>query len=249
MELGFIVLIAVLFFLLATLYSSVGHAGASGYLAAMVLVGVPVDIMRPVALTLNVVVASLTTTRFYRAGLLSWSDIWPFLVCSVPLAFVGGSIRLASEIYRPLLGVLLLVSAGYLIWRSVVDPNQFAQGESEPQKIPELGVGGAVGFLSGLTGIGGGVLLSPIVLVMRWVGVRRASAMATAFILANSTAGLAGNIVSLDRLPAAIPVWAVAVLIGGYFGSELGIRKLPPTYLVWLLAVVLFLAGIKFLCT
>jgi uncharacterized membrane protein YfcA len=242
-------LVAALFFALAILYSSVGHAGASGYLAVMALVGVPAELMKPVALSLNVLVASLTTFRFHKAGYLSWSDIWPLVLVSVPFAFFGGSISLPSEVYRPILGTLLLVSAAYLAWSTVVDPEVFSPDRPRVPRRPAMAVGGAIGMLSGLTGIGGGVLLSPTMLILNWASVRRTSAIAACFILFNSTAGLAGNVISLSQLPVVIPVWARAALLGGYIGSRMGSKLLAPKILVQLLSLALVVAGVKFILT
>jgi hypothetical protein len=249
LDVRLILLVAIFFFALAALYSSVGHGGASGYLAVMALFEVPMELMRPVALSLNILVASLTMCRFYKSGYLSWSDIWPLVLLSIPCAFVGGSISLSTDIYRPILGVLLLASAVYLFWDSIVDAERFSNGKPEVPRFSALGVGGTIGMLSGLTGIGGGVILSPTLLLLRWTNVRRTSAIAASFILVNSTAGLAGNVVSLQHLPIVIPVWAAAVLLGGYIGSKMGSQLLAPKILVRLLTLALVVAGLKFLLT
>jgi uncharacterized membrane protein YfcA len=249
LDVRLVLLIAVFFFALAALYSSVGHGGASGYLAVMALFDVPMELMRPVALTLNIFVASLTMCRFYKSGYLSWSDIWPLVLLSIPCAFVGGSITLPTDIYRPILGALLLTSAVYLFWDSIVDTERFSNDKPEIPRLSALGVGGTIGMLSGLTGIGGGVILSPTLLILRWTNVRRTSAIAASFILVNSTAGLAGNVVSLQHLPIVIPVWVAAALVGGYIGSKMGSQLLAPKILVRLLALALVVAGLKFLLT
>ena len=236
---GLIFLVTALFFALAVLYSSVGHAGASGYLAVMALFGVPPEMMRPVALTLNILVASLTTFRFTKAGYLSWPELWPLVLFSIPAAFAGGSLALPGEVYRPVLGVLLLISAGYLIWGTVVDPESFANDRPRIPRVGSMGMGG----------IGGGVLLSPALLILRWTSIRRTSAIAGAFILFNSTAGLAGNLISFQTLPAVIPLWAGAVIAGGYLGSRLGAQWLMPKTLIRLLSAALLVSGLKFLFT
>ena len=145
---------------------------------------------------------------------------------SIPCAFVGGSITLPTDIYRPILGALLLTSAVYLFWDSIVDTERFSNDKPEIPRFSALGVGGTIGMLSGLTGIGGGVILSPTLLILRWTNVRRTSAIAASFILVNSTAGLAGNVVSLQHLPIVIPVWAAAALVGGYIGTKMGSQLL-----------------------
>ena len=213
----------------------------------MALFGLPPEVMRPVALTLNVLVAGLTTYRFYKAGHLKLFEAWPLLLLSAPLAFVGGTMVLPQEIYRPLLGGLLILSAGYLIWRSLTEPNRFSETETILPKSPALATGGIVGFLSGLTGIGGGVLLSPVLLQFGWAGIRKASALSAVFILFNSAAGLAGNLVSLNSLPNVVPIWAVAAVLGGLIGSKGGVNKIPSEHLIKILSVVLLAAGFKFI--
>ena len=248
-NMGLIPLIALIFFALALLYSSVGHAGASGYLAVMALFGVPAELMRPVALSLNILVASLTVFRFHKSGHLSWSDIWPMVVLSIPLAFLGGSLSLPADIYRPMLGALLLASAIYLIWSSSETLERIRQEKPQIPRAGAMGLGGGIGLLSGLTGIGGGVFLSPSLLILRWSGVRRTSAIAACFILFNSTAGLAGNTLSFHYLPVVIPLWAGAALAGGFIGSKMGADILATKNLIRLLSLVLVAAGIKFLVT
>jgi hypothetical protein len=212
----------------------------------MALFGLPPEVMRPVALALNVLVAGLTTYRFYKAGHLKFSEAWPLLLMSAPLAFVGGTMVLPQEIYRLLLGGLLILSAGYLIWRSLAEPDRFSENDKILPKVPALGTGGTVGFLSGLTGIGGGVLLSPVLLQFGWAGIRKASALSAVFILFNSAAGLAGNLVSLNSLPTVVPIWAVAAMLGGLIGSRGGALAIPSVYLIRILSVVLLAAGLKF---
>lgn len=246
---GVVWLIGALFFVLAMLYSSVGHAGASGYLAVMALFEVPANLMRPVALSLNILVASIAVYRFHKAGYLKAEDIWPLVLLSVPCAFIGGSLTLPTDVYRPVLGALLLVSAAYLLWSTFTDPETFAKDKARLPRAPALGLGGGIGLLSGLTGIGGGVLLSPTVLILRWTNIRRTSAIAASFILFNSTAGLAGNVISSGPFPAVIPVWAAAAILGGLIGSKLGSQILAPRVLVWLLSLALMVAGLKFLFT
>lgn len=235
------VLLALLIAVGAALYSSVGHAGASAYIALMALFGVPAATMRPTALTLNVIVASLASARYLRAGLFRWRVLWPFLVTAVPMAFVGGAIILPSDIYRPLVGIVLWLSALRLLW-----PVQL-RAETEhrdPPIVLGLLAGAVIGLLSGLTGTGGGIFLSPILLFMRWSPVKPASGVAAVFILANSIAGLAGNLSAVQNLPAQLPLYAGAALAGGILGTTLGIR-LNAAILTRALGVVLVIAGAK----
>jgi uncharacterized protein len=222
----------------------VGHAGASGYLAAMALFGVAPEIMKPTALTLNLLVASIGSFKFNRAGHFSWPIFWPFAVTSVPFAFVGGSIALPVTVYRPLLGAVLLYSAARFVigLRGTDETRPFPRGAA-------LVLGAGIGLLSGLTGVGGGIFLSPILLLMRWAPIRVTAAVSAHFILVNSAAGLAGHLSSVARVHPMILVWALIAGVGGWIGSELGSRRLPPAILRGLLAVVLLIAGLKLIFT
>src|SRR3712207_1382952 len=164
-----VVLLTVLIFAAAILYSSVGHAGASGYLAAMALVGLAPEVMKPTALALNILVATIAPVRFYRAGYFYWSALWPFAIGSVPLAFVGGAITLPGYVYKPAVGIVLLYAAYRLVRSTMKEPRQAAvKGISIPT-APAVASGGVIGLLSGLTGTGGGIFLSPLLLI-HWVG-------------------------------------------------------------------------------
>jgi len=237
-------LLAALFFVAALLYASVGHAGASAYLAAMALLGVSPEIARPTALTLNILVASFVTLRFWRAGLVHPRTLLPFVVASIPLAFVGGAIHVPANVYKPLLGAVLLVAAAGFARtaRRVADDDA---PPPQPPIVPALLVGGVIGLLSGLTGTGGGIFLSPLLLVAGWATTRQASGIASGFILLNSIAGLAGNVSAVGGVPSDLPLWGVAVLVGAVIGAEIGSRRASPPQLRLALAVVLALAGLK----
>ena len=227
----------------ALLYSSVGHAGASSYIALMALAGMAPEEMRPTALVLNILVASFASVRYLRAGQFRWRTLWPFLLGAVPFAFVGGGITLPTTIYKPLVGLVLLASAVRLLWpKPLAEPAQI----HDPAVAPGIASGAGIGLLAGLTGTGGGIFLSPLLLFARWSDARRASGIAIVFILANSLAGLAGNYASLGRLPDALPLYAGAVLLGAIIGTRIGIR-VAPRVLLRLLAVVLLIAGAKLL--
>lgn len=239
-----IFLLTFLIFIAALLYSSVGHGGASGYLAAMALFGVAPDVMKPTALVLNLIVASIGTFRFYRAGYFSWQLFWPFAVCSIPCAFLGGAVKLPVDYYKVLIGLVLLFAA----WRLALKPTASATTSTRPIALPlAFALGAGLGLLSGLTGVGGGIFLSPLLLLMNWAGVRQTAAISAAFILVNSAAGLLGHLSSVKALPGDIAWWAPAALLGGLAGSELGSRRLPPIAIRRLLAAVLLVAGIKML--
>lgn len=236
-----------LIFLAALLYATVGHGGASGYLAAMALFNVPPEVMKPTALTLNLFVAGVGTYRYARAGHFAWNIFWPFAVVSIPFAFLGGTWKLPAQAYKLILGLVLLFAA----WRLAIKQSAHAPAVQRPIILPAaLGLGSAIGLLSGLTGVGGGIFLSPLLLLLGWAEVRKTAAVSSAFILVNSAAGLLGQILrshGLRSLPHQILWWAPAALIGGLIGSELGSRRLTPLTMRRLLAAVLVVAGLKML--
>jgi uncharacterized membrane protein YfcA len=237
--------LALLIFVAALLYSSVGQGGASGYLAAMALAGVAPAPMKPTALVLNLIVASITTWQFVRAGHLRWRLLALFAATSVPCAGLGGGVQLAPAIYRPLIGVVLVLGAARLVWT--------VRG-SEPVVRPvapavALPVGAGIGLLSGLTGVGGGIFLSPVLLLGRWADTRSTAAISAAFILLNSAAGLLGAWRGGVQLEPRIGLWAVTALAGGVLGSWWGSRKAAPPALRGVLATVLVLAGLKLALT
>lgn len=229
--------------LAALLYSSVGHAGASGYLAAMTLCGTASAALKPTALVLNLLVASLGSYRFLKAGHFRWRLLWPFALTSVPGAFIGGAMKLSDPVYRRLLGAALVLAALRLAL-----PSEETVAEPSPPPVPAaLAWGALMGFGSGLIGVGGGIFLSPLLLLAGWAGMRQTAAVSVVFILINSAAGLAGHLASLQSLPKEAGAWAAAAFVGGMVGSELGSRRLPPDWLKRLLAVVLAVAASKLL--
>ena len=223
----------------AVLYSSVGHAGASGYLAAMAFFGVAPEEMRPAALSLNILVATIATVRFCRAGCFSWSIFWPFALASVPFALAGGYLTLPGTVFKPLVGCVLLVAAYRLIRKPIADATKH---------IPvwlALVCGAGIGLLSGLTGTGGGIFLSPLLLFMGWAETKQSSGLSAAFVLANSVAGISGVLLRSPYIPSELPYWAIAAVVGGLIGSELGSRHFGNTILRRLLAIVLVIAAGK----
>ncbi len=235
-------LIAVLIFVVALLYSTVGHAGASGYLAVMALFGMAPLVMKPTALVLNILVALIGTIRFYRAGFFSWRTFWPFAVASIPASYIGGSLTLPDFFYKIIVGVVLLYSAARLFFSA-------ATADTKKTKLAPVWIalllGAAIGLLSGLTGVGGGIFLSPVLLLMHWAKAKETSAVAVTFILVNSIAGLLGHVSAISYLPNNITFWAPAALVGGWIGTELGTRVLPVVGVRRWLSVVLLLAGLK----
>jgi uncharacterized membrane protein YfcA len=235
-------LLAGLIFLAAVLYASVGHAGASGYLAAMALFGVAPAVMKPAALALNILVATIATIKFYRVKAFTWSTFWPLAATSIPCAFLGGVITLPGALYKPLVGVVLV----YAAWRAFRSAKDAAPGPCVPPSRPVLlGIGAGLGLLSGLTGVGGGIFLSPLLLLNRWAETRTVSGISAAFILVNSIAGFAGVVTKTGVVPTPLPLWALAAVLGGFIGAELGSRRFGNPTIRRVLAVVLLIAGVK----
>ncbi|HEX8679582.1 MAG TPA: sulfite exporter TauE/SafE family protein [Chthoniobacterales bacterium] len=224
----------------AFLYSSVGHAGASGYIAIMTLCGLAPTFIRPTALVLNIFVACVGTIQFWRAGHFSWRFFWPFALLAVPFAFVGGYLNVGSAVLRPLLGAVLLFSAVRLFFRHGDPPET-----SEPRTPVAVAVGAGIGFLSGLTGTGGGIFLTPLLLFCRWTYTRRAAATSVVFILVNSTSGLIGFVSSGRPIPGAAWWLAIAAVVAGTAGSYLGSRRFAVRTISVLLATVLVIAAYK----
>jgi len=235
-------ILAGLFFAAAVLYSSVGHAGASAYLAAMALVGVAATTMRPTALVLNLFVASIVVVRFARAGHLPWRSLLPLAAGSVPMAYLGGSIQLPGDVYRPLVAIALLAGA----WRLATAPAATDDGDrSGVPLVAGVVTGAAIGLLAGLTGTGGGIFLTPLLVLAAWTGTRDAAGLSGAFILVNSIAGLTGLLAGGVTLPPATPLWVASVVTGGLIGSWVGAERFSILNLRRVLAAVLVLAAAK----
>jgi uncharacterized membrane protein YfcA len=232
--------LAAALFTVALLYSSVGHAGASGYIAVLTLFGLGVEEVRPAALALNILVAAIGFIQWWRGGHFSWSLFWPFALLSVPAAFFGGWLHVPADYLRILIGVVLWFSAWRLLYRKE-DPSDVAR----PARTTAVASGAGIGFLSGLTGTGGGIFLTPLMLFCRWAKVKEAAAASSLFILVNSSSGLAGYLKSGRDLPDLAWPLAVVVAVGGFLGSRLGSHHLPVRGIAVLLAVVLAIAGTK----
>lgn len=259
-----VLLLSLLILLAAALYSSVGHGGASGYLAAMALFGLAPAVMRPTALCLNLLVSSLGALRFWRAGHFRWRTFWPFAATSIPAAYAGGAITLPTTIYKQLVGAALIFAAARLFLharkltgaddatargvgptgRTKPAADGDAGGRDAPL-LPAMLLGVVIGLLSGLTGVGGGIFLSPLLLLAGWAGARQTAAVSAAFIFVNSAAGLLGSAAGGKSVSAALPYFALAALAGGIVGTEFGSRRLPPLWVRRLLAAVLVVAGLK----
>jgi uncharacterized membrane protein YfcA len=240
-------ILAALIFAAAVLYTSVGHAGASGYIAAMALMGLAPAVMKPTALTLNILVATFASLRWTRNGKdLAWKALLPLVIASIPAAFIGGAIQLSSTQYRILVGVILLIAGIKFLWKPKTETASVAM----PTDVPWLGglaTGAAVGLLSGLTGTGGGIFLTPMLLLFGWAAARQASGLTAPFILVNSIAGLAGNYASIQSLPVELPYFVAAALLGALVGTQIGTRWASSDMLQRLLGIVLLIAAGKFL--
>lgn len=235
-----LILLTLGIFAVALLYSSVGHAGASGYIAVMSLLGIAPAAIKPTALTLNILVASIGAWQFWRAGHFSWKLFWPFALLSAPLAFLGGYLNLPAHLFKVLVGLILLYSAAHLLVRPPAE-----RDPGTPPHGAALTAGGSIGLLSGLTGTGGGIFLTPLLLFMHWARAKQAAAVSALFILLNSTAGLIGNVTSTKAFPAFALVLVAGAATGGAIGSYFGSRRFDPVVIKRFLAVVLLVAGAK----
>ncbi len=244
MDAAQLVLLFVAVGLIAFLYSTVGHAGASGYIAAMTLWGIAPTVIRPTALVLNILVAAIGAFQFWRAGHFAWKLFWQFALLSIPAAYFGGYLQPSASVLRILIGLVLLFSAVRLIFRRG-DPAEIVT----PSQPMAISVGAALGFLSGLTGTGGGIFLTPLLLFCRWAHIRQAAAVSALFILVNSIAGLVGYFTAVHSIPSLGLVLGTAAIIGGVLGSRLGSRHFPARTILLFLAVVLTIAGIKLIFT
>ena len=240
-----IVLLCAAITLVAFLYSSVGHAGASGYIAVMTLFGLAPAVIKPSALILNILVASLASWQFWRAGHFSWPIFWPFATLSIPFAFLGGYINLPTHIFKMLIGLVLLYSAARFLFERKSDDKDVVN----PSKPVAITTGAGVGMLSGLTGTGGGIFLTPLMIFLRWANTKTASAVSALFILVNSISGLLGNISGTKQLPLLALPLVIAAVSGGAVGSYLGSRHFSASFIKKMLAVVLIIAGGKLLFT
>lgn len=227
-------IISIAFFLVASLYAAVGHGGGSGYLATMSLLGIPPEVMRPTAFSLNILVASIGTWKYVRAGYFSVRLFWPIAAMSIPFAFIGGRLELPITLYRPIVGLVLLYAA-FRLWRSTKSNDRPVHRATLPIWLALL-AGMVIGLVSGLVGVGGGIFLGPLLLLAGWADTRQAMGITAAFVLANSISGLLGHISTVESLPATIPLWLLAVGVGGWIGAEYGSKRLNPSHLRLLLA-------------
>jgi uncharacterized protein len=238
-----LVILLICFFAIALIYSSVGFGGGSSYLALLAIMNLPMETIRPVALLCNIIVVTGGTYIFWKEGHLEMRKCWPFILASVPLAFFGAYFRVDESTFFIVLGFSLIVAA-ILLW---IKAEKLRTIHSESTLL-NLGIGGSIGFLSGLVGIGGGIFLSPLLHLLNWDNAKKISALASLFILANSISGLAGQLSrSTDLHWKFILPLLLAVLAGGQIGSRLGAKKFNPLYIKRITAVLILAAGVNIL--
>ncbi|MFM2206841.1 MAG: hypothetical protein RL213_816 [Bacteroidota bacterium] len=241
MTFGYVILLF-LFFSVAFLYSSVGHGGASGYIALMVLLGFSATVIRPAALWMNIAVSLVGTLQFYRAGHFKKELLTPFLLLSVPMAFIGAKVQLPVTVFNVLIGGCLLIATARLLF--IRDDYSFT---TRPLSLPfALFAGAFIGLISGMIGIGGGVLLSPLLVIGRWATMRQSAAVAAPFILVNSVVAVISggwSVEGVSRLE--LSGWIISVLAGGLSGSYVGSFRFSPKPMKYVLAAVLIIAAAK----
>ncbi len=240
-----IILFFALLFIVAFLYASVGHGGASGYLALMAIFAISPLVMKPTALLLNLFVSSVSFMQFYRGRHFKWKIFWPFVVTSIPFSFIGGAMAIETHSYKRILGALLLIPVIRFLFFPNTDPK-----DHKPSNIAlSLFIGGVIGLLSGMIGIGGGIILSPILILLKWTDQKQTAAISAAFIFVNSVAGLAGQLVKGITFTSDMLLYVAVAFVGGVAGAYFGSLKLPQTALKYVLATVLALACYKLLFT
>jgi uncharacterized membrane protein YfcA len=233
--------ILLLLFLVAFFYSTVGHGGASGYIAVLTLIGISPLLIKPSALLLNIFVASISFYHYYKNGHFRWKLFYPFAILSIPMAYMGSFIVLDPTWYKRILGVCLLVA----IFRILGLFNRKEITIKELPLISGLLIGAALGFLSGMIGIGGGIILSPIILLFRWGNLKETSAVSALFIVVNSIAGMVGLSKQEISWPPQVFLWIIVAVIGGFLGAYWGSKKAENKTLKNVLAVVLSFAAFK----
>jgi uncharacterized membrane protein YfcA len=230
-------------FFVGLIYASAGHGGASGYIVTMTLLGIAPAVIKPTALLLNLFVSSVAFIQFYRAGHFRWASFWPFAIASIPLAFVGARVPLSDQLYRQLLAVSLLLLVVRLVWSARSD-------DAETRPIPlEAGLltGGIIGLLSGMLGIGGGIILSPLMLFFRWATTRQTAATSALFIFVNSLSGLSSLLAKGYAPDPQQYAWIAVAFAGGLVGGYLGSRRYSVPMLRYVLAASVAIACLKLL--
>lgn len=240
-----IILFYVLLLLVAFLYASVGHGGASGYLALMAIFGIAPDVMKPTALLLNLFVSLTSFIQFYRAGHFKWKLFLPFAIASVPLAFAGGLVTIDAAIYKKILGLLLIIPIIRFLFFSNIQVPEIKKTNTTLSLL----IGASIGLLSGLIGIGGGIILSPVLLLLKWADMKQTAAISALFIFVNSVSGLGGQLTKGIQFSTDMYLYVAIAFIGGIGGAYFGALRFKQTILKYLLAAVLMMAAYKLLFT
>lgn len=245
MSISLIIFAVLLFFIVAALYSSVGHAGASGYLAVMALLSFPPESIKPTSLVLNILVAAIAAYRFISMGYFDKKIFFGFVLFSLPAAFIGGYIQLPPFYFKILAGCFLVISAVFLLLRK-------HKNETETENMTNFWLmtsvfGTLIGFFSGIIGVGGGIFLTPVLLLLNWTEIKKVAGISALFILFNSVSGLLGHISSLNKVEPASLYYVMAVIAGALFGSYLGTKKFNNRLILYCLFVILLSAGLKFI--
>jgi len=235
------IFIPVLLLIVAFLYASVGHGGASGYIAVLTLFNIAMPVYKPVVLVLNIIIAGIAFIQFYRAGYFKWKLAWPFLVTSIPAAFIGSQFKTSEHVYNLILGIALLFPIIRLLSKSPAEKTAI----KEVQLLPALIWGAVIGLAAGFLNIGGGIFLSPVIILLAWGNTKDAAAVSSLFIVCNSTAGLAAAGLSSSSFTTTSFVWIGAAVIGGLTGAYLGSHRFKLTTVRYILATVLCIAAVK----
>jgi len=243
------ILFPIVLAIIAATYAAVGQAGGTGYIAVMGLVGLSPDVIRPTALALNIIVAAIGAANFARAGLLKWRSFYPFAILGAPFSVLGGATHLSQSMYQPLVGALLILAAWQMVRSARGATHIDESAPTRPPLMPSLLTGAGIGFVSGVTGVGGGIFLAPLVLRFHWAETRQTAALSAVFNLLNSAAALAGLLLRLPVLPSALPWWLLAVACGAMVGSWLAVQHLPSAALRYILSLLLLVAGLRMLLT
>jgi hypothetical protein len=230
-------------FVVAFLYSSIGHGGGSGYLALFAIFGIAPLYMKSTALTLNLFVSAIAFYNYYKAGYFRLNLILPFLLTSIPSAYLGAMIQIDSKIYKFILGIFLLLA----IARMLIVPKAVGEATNRPRLIPALIIGAVLGFFSGMIGIGGGIILSPLLILLRWANLKETASASALFIFLNSAAGLTGTFQSGFKIEPHIIYWVLVGIAGAILGSYLGSFRINATKLKYILSLVLLFASFKLL--